>query len=464
MRVNSLALEKGGQVFKMRSQLFRLGGIVDGDEDGVAVLDAKVAVHASEDGGGEMGGVPGCERMVQTSAELMAGGLCEERHGCLSVADVEVEGSGAFPSHLLIGVEEFFDVPSFGEIQGEGFDFVSEAGRQEGFEVEFAGCFSRALDELAIDVVGGVAEGEIPVGGGPSGPVGQKAVGRDFTQGFLEGFGVGHGGEKVEGGVAQGPLEERLDGMFVVGKDEGAFRRSGVQDELGHLKQFGSGLSDLDRGRAQCQTNRLKGVGVEAEKELGEFAGFLAGMLTAPRHLALAGAAHPMGIDRQKTAAEMPPSTADTSENDLRTLRFLDGVGLQEVVNGLIRGDKWEAVEDFKPFLAQAAGRARGGDAEGGFVDELQRQPGIEVGLGVAGPLAQERPRSQTKMFWNQKPEADEVAGDFVGQKLANAPLNADGIGLFAPVFLEGAIGVERGSPAKGVELIEFFFGGRRRR
>lgn len=100
MRVNSLALEKGGQVFKMRSQLFRLGGIVNGDEDGVAVLDAKIAVHAAEDGGCEMGGVPGCERMVQTSAELMAGGLCEERHGCLGVADVEVESSGAFPAHL----------------------------------------------------------------------------------------------------------------------------------------------------------------------------------------------------------------------------------------------------------------------------------------------------------------------------------------------------------------------------
>lgn len=464
MRVNSLALEKGGQVFKMWSQLFSLGGVVDGDEDGVAVVDAKVAVHAAEDGGCEMRGIPGCERMVQTSAELMAGGLCEERHGCLGVADMEVESSGAFPAHLLIGVKEFFDVPSLGKIQGEGFDLVSEASRQEGFEVNFLGCFSGALDELAIDVVRGIAEGEIPVGGGPSGPAGHKAVGRDFAQGFLEGFGVGHGGEEVEGGVAQGPLEERLDGMFVVGKDEGAVRGSGVQDESGHLKQFGSGLSYPDRGRAQCQTNRLKSVGVEAEKELGEFAGFLAGMLAAPRHLALAGTAHPMGIDRQETAAEMPPGAAEASEDNLQMLRFLDGVRLQKVVNGLIRGDERQAVEDFKPFLAQAAGGARGGDAEGGFMDELERQSGIEVGLGVAGPLAQERPGSQAEMFGNQKPEADEVAGDFVGQKLANAALNAEGIGLFAPVFLQGAIGVERGSPAKRVKLIEFFFGGRRRR
>ena len=130
----------------------------------------------------------------------MAGGLCEERHGCLGAADVEVESSGAFPTHLLIGVEEFFDVPSLGEIQGEGFDLVSEASRQEGFEVEFLGCFSCALDELAIDVVRGVAEGEISVSGGPSGPAGHKAAGRDLEQGFLEGLGVGHGSQKVEGG------------------------------------------------------------------------------------------------------------------------------------------------------------------------------------------------------------------------------------------------------------------------
>lgn len=458
MRVNSLALEKGGQVFKMRSQLFRLGGIVNGDEDGVAVLDAKISVHAAEDGGCEMGGVPGCERMVQTSAELMAGGLCEERHGCLGVADVEVESSGAFPTHLLIGVEEFFDVPSLGEIQGEGFDLVSEASRQEGFEVEFLGCFSCALDELAIDVVRGVAEGEISVSGGPSGPAGHKAVGRDLEQGFLEGLGVGHGSQKVEGGVAQGPLEERLDGMFVVGKNEGAIRRGGVQDELGHLEQFGSGLRYFDSGGAECQTNRLKSVGVEAEEELGEFAGFLAGMIAAPWHLALAGTVHPMGIDRQETAAEMPPSAAEASEDNLQMLCLLDGMGVQEVVHGLIRGDERQAVEDFKTFLAQAAGGPRGGDAEGGFVDELQRQSGIEVGLGVAGPLAQERPRSQTKMFGNQKPEADEVAGDFVGQELADAALNAEGVGFFAFVFLEGAIGVQRGAPAKGVKLIEFFF------
>jgi hypothetical protein len=67
-------------------------------------------------------------------------------------------------------------------------------------------------------------------------------------------------------------------------------------------------------------------------------------------------------------------------------------------------------------------------------------------------------------MFGNQKPEADEVAGDFVGQELADAALNAEGVGFFAFVFLEGAIGVQRGAPAKGVKLIEFFFGGRRRR
>ena len=236
MGVDSLALENGGQVFKTWSQLFSPGGVVDSDQDGVAVVDAKVAVHAAEDGGCEMRGVPGCERMVQTSAELMAGGLCEERHGCLGVADMEVESSGAFPAHLLIGVEEFFngpfivsippkDVPSLGEIQGEGFDLVSEASRREGFEVEFLGCFSCALNELAIDVVRGVAEGEISVSGAPSGPAAHKAVGRDLEQGFSEGLGVGHGSQKVEGGVAQGPLEERLDGMFVVGKNEGAIRR-----------------------------------------------------------------------------------------------------------------------------------------------------------------------------------------------------------------------------------------------
>jgi hypothetical protein len=58
-----------------------------------------------------------------------------------------------------------------------------------------------------------------------------------------------------------------------------------------------------------------------------------------------------------------------------------------------------------------------------------------------------------------QKPQANQIAGDLIRQKLADAAFDAEGLDPFAPVFAQGSKGLQFDGRALRVELIEFFFG-----
>ena len=60
--VNVFALEDLGQVLIVFFEQVGVGGIVESDEDGV-IANADIAVEAAEDGGSEVGSIPGGERM-----------------------------------------------------------------------------------------------------------------------------------------------------------------------------------------------------------------------------------------------------------------------------------------------------------------------------------------------------------------------------------------------------------------
>ncbi len=173
--VDVFAFEDLGQVFVMGFEQVRMGGIVEGNDDGV-IANADIAVDAAEDGGGEVGGVPDGAGIAEALVELMADGLGDERQGHLTESDVEVEGAGAFPAEGLIGVKELLDMPALGVVDGQVEDLVAIAGSAEGLVVEVGGSFPGALDELAVGGLGMVLEVKGTMGGGPSRPARLKVL------------------------------------------------------------------------------------------------------------------------------------------------------------------------------------------------------------------------------------------------------------------------------------------------
>jgi len=114
--IDVLADQFIGQVFIGGPETFDIGRIVEGYDDGV-VMNADIAIEPLEEIATEVRSTPGLEGDAETLTELVGGRLSDERHRHLSVADMEVEGSGAIPTESLIGLEELFDVPAFGVLR-----------------------------------------------------------------------------------------------------------------------------------------------------------------------------------------------------------------------------------------------------------------------------------------------------------------------------------------------------------
>lgn len=174
MGINAFGAKDVGETLVVLAETVGVGGVVEGDEDGV-VGDADVAVECGEEMVGEMLGVPGEEGIAEALAGLVEDGLGDEGQGHGAVADVKVECAGAVPAEGLVGVEEFFDVPALGEVGGQALEFIAIGGAEEGFEDRVVGAFTAALDELVIArAVWG--ESEVAMGGGEAGPVSCELV------------------------------------------------------------------------------------------------------------------------------------------------------------------------------------------------------------------------------------------------------------------------------------------------
>lgn len=152
--------------------------IVESDDDGV-VANADISVDSSEDGRSKMGSIPGGKWISESFSELVTHSLSNERHGHLAKANVEIHRAGAFPAERLIGVEEFFDVPTLRVIDGQVNDLIPTVGSQKGFMVEFVRVFAGALDKLAVGIIRVFFEVERPMSGCPPSPLRLKLLLRD---------------------------------------------------------------------------------------------------------------------------------------------------------------------------------------------------------------------------------------------------------------------------------------------
>jgi len=206
------------------------------------------------------------------------------------------------------------------------------------------------------------------------------------------------------------------------------------------------------------------GVRVQTEKGLSDLDRFFVGFGGVPRRLAPAVAVQAVRVDGQQVPLEMAPGTAQETEADLQLLGLLDGVVIEQVMEGRVAGQKGETIDQLEASLAQAARLAQTRDAQGGFMHQLQGQARGDGLRPLAGPAEQQLPGAESQVFGNQQPQADQVARNLVGQQLTHAPFEAERIGRLGPHPAVGSIGfnVACHDPV-GPTLVEFFFGSRTR-
>lgn len=85
----------------------------------------------------------------------------------------------------------------------------------------------------------------------------------------------------------------------------------------------------------------------------------------------------------------MTAGATQLSQGDLKRLGLLDRMGIEQVVNNLVRGQKRQAIGEFESPLAEGPPLTDPGHAQGGLVDQLQRQARFDRRRRAAGPSQQ---------------------------------------------------------------------------
>jgi len=78
----------------------------------IALAASNITVETFEQCFGNMAGVPFRDRFSVPLAKLVDERLGDQRHGHLTVANIEIQGPSTLPPKILIGIEELFDVPT----------------------------------------------------------------------------------------------------------------------------------------------------------------------------------------------------------------------------------------------------------------------------------------------------------------------------------------------------------------
>ena len=154
----------------------------------------------------------------------------------------------------------------------------------------------------------------------------------------------------------------------------------------------------------------------------------------------------------------MAGGSAPLAQSDLEALGLFDGVGVEQIVDGLVGGDQGQAVGDLKTLLTEGAALAHPADAQSGLRHPRERQGRFHRWAWTPRPATEQIPGAQAQMFGKQQPQAQWIARNFIGQPLARLPLQAFGISRFGPLFAAGALGLEATEWNFGIKLAEFFF------
>jgi hypothetical protein len=91
-------------------------------------------------------------------------------------------------------------------------------------------------------------------------------------------------------------------------------------------------------------------------------------------------------------------------------------------------------------------------------MDQVQSHAWPDSLSAALAPSAEQIPGAQAKMLRSQEPDSDLVAGNFVGQQLANCSLKAGRIARFGALFASGPLGLDLLGHAFRATGVEFFF------
>ena len=89
---------------------------------------------------------------------------------------------------------------------------------------------------------------------------------------------------------------------------------------------------------------------------------------------------------------------------------------------------------------------------------QMQRHARPDRLSAALAPSTEQIPSAQAKMLRRQEPDSDLVAGNFVGQQLANRSLKAGRVARLSALFASGPLGLDLLGHAFRATGVEFFF------
>ena len=133
-----------------------------------------------------------------------------------------------------------------------------------------------------------------------------------------------------------------------------------------------------------------------------------------------------MWVDGQEFALKMARSVTDLAQRQLQRPALVDRAFAEQLMDGLIVGDKRQAIDQLETAaVMQRAISANPAGADGGLVNQLQRQTRLDALTRLTRPAAQQIPSAQAQVLGDQQPDPGEVAADLVGQPLTHTAFDA---------------------------------------
>lgn len=144
------------------------------------------------------------------------------------------------------------------------------------------------------------------------------------------------------------------------------------------------------------------GVGIQCEEGLRHLGGPVEFVVAMTAHLTFAIAAHAMRVDGQEFALVVTRGAAQLPQGDLQSLGVDHAMGAEQLMHGLVGGDKGQPVGQLKAFLRQCALVAQAGGAQCRLVDQLQSEARLDMSASLLAPATEQVPGAQTQMLWGQ--------------------------------------------------------------
>lgn len=234
---------------------------------------------------------------------------------------------------------------------------------------------------------------------------------------------------------------------------------------LGDLEQLLRCGGEAASAAAVDHAKGLAAPGIQEKEGLGLLGGQLVAAGAALNHVAFGVADQAVRVQDKELAGEVAAGAAQLAQGDLELEKLVDGVRLEQVVEGAVGRQPRQAISQLEALVAEGTIGAQGWATERRLMDHVQAHARGQERIGPfsqRGP--QEVPGAQAQVLGQQEPNAQQQPADLIGQELADAALDAQSVGGLGANGFCGALGGQGRRGVLGVQSIQFFFEGRSRR